>query len=64
MTNDALVWFKSSYSGGGANTECVEVAGTRNGASVRDSKVVEGPRISVNDASWSHFIGALRSNTL
>ncbi|MGW7411405.1 DUF397 domain-containing protein [Streptomyces sp. NPDC054863] len=63
MTNDALDWFKSSYSGG-ANTECVEVADLQAGAAVRDSKEAEGPMITVGSGSWLQFIGALRSNSL
>ncbi|MCX5200957.1 DUF397 domain-containing protein [Streptomyces sp. NBC_00237] len=63
MTNDALDWFKSSYSGG-ANTECVEVAGTQAGTAIRDSKARGGPRLAFNDDSWVQFVDALRSNRL
>ncbi|MEN8650196.1 DUF397 domain-containing protein [Streptomyces sp. 21So2-11] len=59
MTNDALEWFKSSYSAG-ANTECVEVAALTTRTAVRDSKVPGGPRIAVAHAAWVGFVQAVQ----
>ncbi|MFI1679061.1 MULTISPECIES: DUF397 domain-containing protein [unclassified Streptomyces] len=48
-------WVKSSYSTG--NGACVEVKSpVRQGISVRDSKVVEGPVLAFPAASWNAFV--------
>lgn len=51
----ALHWFKSSYSSdqGGA---CVEVAAHPTAVHVRDSKVTDGPVLTVEPAAWSAFV--------
>ncbi|MFJ3962280.1 DUF397 domain-containing protein [Streptomyces sp. NPDC090036] len=50
---------KSSYSGGQANQECVEVAtNVRGTVAVRDSKQSDGPVIRVTDAAWAAFAAA------
>ncbi|CAM5253516.1 DUF397 domain-containing protein [Streptomyces cyaneofuscatus] len=51
----ALRWFKSSYSSdqGGA---CVEVATRPAAIHIRDSKVTDGPVLTVEPAAWSAFI--------
>ena len=46
-------WRTSSYSGGG--NECVEVAQTRGGCLVRDSKQPDGTRLAVNRQAWAAF---------
>ncbi|MFG2905699.1 DUF397 domain-containing protein [Kitasatospora sp. NPDC048286] len=54
--NDALTWFKSSYS----NTEggaCVEVALAPGTVHVRDSKDKAGPRLAFTAEAWTDFIG-------
>ncbi|MEV8404669.1 DUF397 domain-containing protein [Streptomyces niveus] len=52
--NTALEWFKSSYSGDeGGN--CVEVAAHPTAVHVRDSKVTEGPVLTLTPAAWSAF---------
>ncbi|MFD5898706.1 DUF397 domain-containing protein [Streptomyces sp. NPDC060366] len=50
----ALEWFKSSYSGeeGGA---CVEVAAHPAAVHVRDSKVSDGPVLTLAPAAWAAF---------
>lgn len=50
------LWFKSSYSGGNT-TECVEAAFVPAGVLVRDSKVSDGPHVSVSAAAWCNFVG-------
>ncbi|MEV0777861.1 DUF397 domain-containing protein [Streptomyces sp. NPDC050428] len=52
--NTALEWFKSSYSGseGGA---CVEVAAHPAAVHVRDSKVSDGPVLTLAPAAWAAF---------
>lgn len=54
----AVVWFKSSYSGGNT-TECVEVAHLSHTLAVRDSKCAEGPSLTFSTSTWDGFIDAL-----
>ncbi|MFG2625105.1 DUF397 domain-containing protein [Streptomyces sp. NPDC048473] len=52
---------KSSYSGGNAGQECVEVA--RNiprTVAVRDSKRPDGPLLVLAPAAWDSFTAGLR----
>lgn len=58
MRND-LCWRKSSYSGQGAN--CVEVAPTRDGVAVRDSKDPDGPVLAVAPKDWAAFLGQIKA---
>ncbi|WP_370419500.1 DUF397 domain-containing protein [Streptomyces sp. QH1-20] len=55
-----LTWFKSSYSGseGGA---CVEVANLPTIIHVRDSKVPDGPRLTLSPEAWSAFTAFART---
>ena len=47
---------KSSYSGGDAGQECVEVARNIPGTvAVRDSKDAGGPILRVSPSTWSSF---------
>ncbi|MEV8345522.1 DUF397 domain-containing protein [Streptomyces niveus] len=55
----AVVWFKSSYSGGNT-TECVEVAHLSHALAVRDSKNTEGARLTFSTGAWDGFVEALR----
>ncbi|MFC9394152.1 MULTISPECIES: DUF397 domain-containing protein [unclassified Streptomyces] len=58
--NETLHWFKSSYSDDGGGN-CIEVAHDHRpeGAAVhlRDSKVPDGPTLTVEPSSWSTFLG-------
>ncbi|MEU0916706.1 DUF397 domain-containing protein [Streptomyces cyaneofuscatus] len=57
----AYKFIKSSYSGGNAGQECVEVA--RNiprTVAVRDSKCSGGPLLTVAPAAWDAFTADLR----
>ncbi len=51
-----LAWFKSSYSGGTNGESCVECAVTPGTIHVRDSKIVESPRLALTTAAWADFV--------
>ncbi|MFJ9633549.1 DUF397 domain-containing protein [Streptomyces sp. NPDC101175] len=52
----AFEFVKSSYSGGNAGQECVEVARNVSGTvAVRDSKVPDGPILRLNPVTWTAF---------
>ncbi|QDY78686.1 DUF397 domain-containing protein [Streptomyces qinzhouensis] len=55
-------WFKSSYSNGNGN--CVEVRIASAAVAMRDSKVTQGPAVMVAGATWSSFLGAVKSRHL
>ncbi|WP_228921914.1 DUF397 domain-containing protein [Streptomyces sp. DH7] len=58
----AYEFVKSSYSGGNAGQECVEVA--RNiprTVAVRDSKRLGGPVLTLAPAAWDAFTADLRN---
>ncbi|MDX2974970.1 DUF397 domain-containing protein [Streptomyces microflavus] len=51
----AYHWHKSSYSSDqGGN--CVEVAAHPSAVHIRDSKVTDGPVLTVEPAAWSAFV--------
>ncbi|MFF7155918.1 DUF397 domain-containing protein [Streptomyces sp. NPDC093221] len=55
---------KSSYSGGNAGQECVEVATNVPGTiRVRDSKDPDGPALAFTPSEWTHFQQALTTGT-
>ncbi|WP_424888247.1 DUF397 domain-containing protein [Streptomyces sp. XH2] len=55
--SNRLRWFKSSYSQGTADTNCVEVATALDGMQVRDSKLGDvGGRLSIPVHAWEAFI--------
>jgi len=54
----AFEFVKSSYSGGNAGQECVEVARNVLGTvAVRDSKDPESPILRLAPSSWAAFAG-------
>ncbi|MFI7087346.1 DUF397 domain-containing protein [Streptomyces anulatus] len=55
-TSVDLRWFKSSYSDSSNSNECVEVATAPDAVHVRDSKNVQGPRLTVARAAWEAFV--------
>lgn len=60
LNPDAVAWRKSSYSNGG-DGNCVEVVdGLPGVVPVRDSKVPDGPVLTVPAAAWGSFITSLR----
>ncbi|MFI6405250.1 DUF397 domain-containing protein [Streptomyces sp. NPDC050548] len=54
-----LAWFKSSYSSGGDEPDCVEIAIAPHTIHVRDSKTIDGPRFTVSGEAWSAFLAPL-----
>ncbi|GHF41068.1 DUF397 domain-containing protein [Streptomyces sp. JUS-F4] len=51
----AYHWRKSSYSNGDGGA-CVEVATHPAAVHIRDSKVTDGPVLTVEPAAWSAFV--------
>ncbi|OAR26241.1 DUF397 domain-containing protein [Streptomyces sp. ERV7] len=51
----AYDWHKSSYSGAEGGT-CVEVASHPSAIHIRDSKVTQGPEVTVPPAAWAAFV--------
>ncbi|MFJ9620313.1 DUF397 domain-containing protein [Streptomyces sp. NPDC101181] len=51
----ALDWFKSSYSSDQGG-DCVEIAAHPAAVHVRDSKVTDGPVLTVGPTAWSAFL--------
>ena len=50
-------WRKSTYSGGTDGESCVEVAvPTPATIHIRDSKVSDGPRLTLAPTAWSEFV--------
>ncbi|MFJ9041043.1 DUF397 domain-containing protein [Streptomyces sp. NPDC102406] len=57
-----LAWFKSSYSSGSSDPDCVEVAHTPGTAHIRDSKnPPHGPQVTANGTAWAAFVTYARS---
>ncbi|MFF4083299.1 DUF397 domain-containing protein [Streptomyces sp. NPDC001777] len=53
----AYDWHKSSYSGSQGG-DCVEVAAHPAAVHIRDSKVTDGPVLTVPPAAWTAFLNA------
>lgn len=51
-----LAWFKSSYSDSSNPNDCVEVATAPDVVHVRDSKNIQGPRLTLTPAAWTGFV--------
>ncbi|UED86651.1 DUF397 domain-containing protein [Streptomyces profundus] len=61
MKTTESIWRKSSYSGNQGG-ECLEVRDDVPGVvPVRDSKVVEGPILSVSASAWARFLDMAKS---
>lgn len=58
------MWFKSSFSGAGSGSDCVEVAVLPAGAAIRDSKDPHRGRLCVGHGQMSVFISAVKSGGL
>ncbi|MFD3549832.1 DUF397 domain-containing protein [Streptomyces sp. NPDC058655] len=56
----ALSWHKSTYSSGDGD-DCVEVAACADAVHVRDSKVTDGPELSVAPRTWTAFVSGVAS---
>lgn len=59
---DEHLWKKSSYSDSQGGS-CVEIAELTDEVGIRDSKDKAGPALLVSPASWTSFIGLVRSAT-
>ncbi|MGW2015664.1 DUF397 domain-containing protein [Streptomyces sp. NPDC001927] len=57
-----LAWFKSSYSSGSEGDSCVEVATTPATVHVRDSKLVDGPQLTLAPRAWAGFVAYATGN--
>lgn len=55
MNTTDLAWFKSTYSSGSGD-DCLEVATCPDTVHVRDSKVEEGPQLTLSPAAWTGFV--------
>ncbi|KAB8165907.1 DUF397 domain-containing protein [Streptomyces sp. 3MP-14] len=53
-------WRKSSYSGG--NGDCLEVAATRTGRAVRDSKMPAAPVLTFPASQWRVLLAHLSTD--
>ncbi|MFD9606285.1 DUF397 domain-containing protein [Streptomyces sp. NPDC056831] len=51
-----LEWFKSSFSDSSDGNDCVEVAASPGTVHVRDSKNVQGPRLTFGPSAWAGFV--------
>lgn len=65
MTTESPRWFKSSYSNNGGN--CIEVAANlvaaRGIVPVRDSKVADGPVVTVPATAFAAFVAGVQDGT-
>ncbi|MEV3853958.1 DUF397 domain-containing protein [Streptomyces sp. NPDC050095] len=64
MNASELVWFKSSYSSGSDEPDCLEMAHTPGTVHIRDSKNAQGPRLRVSGATWTGFLGGQPWNSV
>ncbi|MFG2116528.1 DUF397 domain-containing protein [Streptomyces sp. NPDC048718] len=66
MTTEAPRWFKSSYSNNGG--QCVEIAtnlvASRGTVPVRDSKVADGPSLSLSAVAFSAFVAGVKGDRI
>jgi hypothetical protein len=60
LPQDPLIWRTSRYSNAG--NECIEVARTRDGLAVRDSKNPGGPRLALSTVARAAFTARIRAN--
>ncbi|RFU42802.1 DUF397 domain-containing protein [Actinomadura logoneensis] len=60
MTEHAHRWRKSSYSGGTASSDCVEVAALGAVVGIRDSKAPDEPHLGVSQGAFRGLLSAVR----
>lgn len=48
-------WTKSSFSGNGSGSDCVEVAPLQGGRALRHSQNPDGPKLFFTDSEWTAF---------
>jgi hypothetical protein len=57
-------WRKSSYSGGTANTNCVEVAGLTEAVAVRDSKNPHSGHLTLSPEAFAGLLARVKHDDL
>ncbi|WP_369042260.1 DUF397 domain-containing protein [Streptomyces sp. Midd1] len=57
-------WQKSSYSGGGSGSDCVEVAPLHGGRAIRDSKNVQAGELRLTEAHMAAFLAGVKNAKL
>ncbi|MFV0135524.1 DUF397 domain-containing protein [Streptomyces sp. HMX87] len=55
-------FFKSSYSGSGSGSDCLETAPLTGGVRVRDSKNKRGPVLNFASAGFQAFIASVKED--
>ncbi|TCP46302.1 uncharacterized protein DUF397 [Tamaricihabitans halophyticus] len=60
----SLGWRKSSYSGGGSNGSCVEMAFAGDLVAVRDSKSSAAGALLVSASGWRGFLAGLENRVV
>jgi hypothetical protein len=58
-SHEEWAWRKSSFSQGGGNSACVEVAWAPSTTAVRDSKNPAGGMLTMSESSWQAFRAAI-----
>ncbi|MDL4771948.1 MULTISPECIES: DUF397 domain-containing protein [Thermomonosporaceae] len=58
------IWRKSSHSGSGGTTECVELADLDAAVGIRDSRNPSGPHLSVARRDLAALVGRVKSGEL
>ena len=54
------VWRKSSLSGSGAQSDCVELALLNDGIGIRDSKNAAGPHLTLSAEAFGRLVRTLK----
>jgi hypothetical protein len=62
--NNGATWRKSSRSGTGAGSSCVEIAFAGAVVAVRDSKDVSGPALVFDAGQWVLFLAGVKEGRL
>ncbi|MFH9731844.1 DUF397 domain-containing protein [Streptomyces sp. NPDC017260] len=57
----AEAWFKSSYSGAGSGSDCVEIAAVDGGAAIRDSKNKAGGLLRLHSSQMAAFVNSVKA---
>ncbi|MEV6309960.1 DUF397 domain-containing protein [Streptomyces sp. NPDC051840] len=61
QTIPANAWKKSSYSGGGSGSDCVQIAPLAGGRAIGDTKSAEAGELRVHERSMSAFLAGVTS---
>ncbi|WP_406362423.1 DUF397 domain-containing protein [Streptomyces sp. NBC_01579] len=55
-------WTKSSFSGGGSGSDCLEVLKIDGGVLLRDSKNPNGPKIALWNTEYAAFVQGVKAD--